>query len=506
MSLPRRNRRQPILESLVVTDVTLETLMALSNSALVTTDSEQRITHFGSGAEATFGYTADEAVGQPATMLVPERLQETYRERLQDFVESTDIVRLATDIPSLHMQRRDGEEFPVEASAVKFDGASGLVVLIPVRDMTAKLNGIQALATMAEIINLSDEGVITLDRNRKITLFNPAAEQIFGYESQQILGQSYDVLVPPAHRVARRKRFGAFQKQSLTTVTLVGDPALPMLRSNGEEFFAELGVATFLDEGEPGTVVRVRDITEKLRTEEMRIQLRAAEESTELKSRLISMVSHELRSPLSAILGFTSLLIEYNEHFSDEERLEQLNIIEDSTRLLQRIVDDLLALSSLEAGMLEIQQEPVPLKPLLDSVLASLDPSRTHNLTVAPKKTGLVVLGDQSRLRQVLSNLIDNATKYSPAGSEIEIRTRKAGNQAQITVLDHGPGVAPNEVASIFEAFYRAPRAGHSAEIKGTGLGLALCRGFVEAHGGKIKAGLPEGGGLAVTFTLPLAP
>jgi signal transduction histidine kinase len=183
----------------------------------------------------------------------------------------------------------------------------------------------------------------------------------------------------------------------------------------------------------------------------------------------------------------------------------QLHVIEDSTRHLQRIVDDLLVLSRLEAGVLDIQREPVPLQGLFDSVLAAFGSVSTHGIIVVPRSTSLIVMGDQSRLRQVLSNLLDNAIKYSPHGGEIEIRCRRSRDGVTITVRDYGPGVPPDEIELIFEAFYRGANATADEAIKSTGLGLAICKGFVEAHGGEIRARLPEGGGLAVAITLPLA-
>ena len=499
-----QERRRQVLESTVVTKTTLEAIMALSDSALVTTDSQHLMTMFGLGAQQTFGYTEDEVVGRSLDILMPDHLRAGYMQRLQEFIDSTDTFSFAEDIPAVRLKRKNGEEFPVEASAVKLSLAGvGPIALIRMRDISARVEGIRSLTTLKAIINLSDEAVITLDQDRRITRFNPAAERMFGYSEGEIIGHSYDDLVPSDERDARRKKIEDFLKPRFTSATVRGNTPLVMVRKNGEKFYAEGGISVFAVDGEPVIVARLTDVSEKLKAEDMRVRLRAAEESAALKSRLISTVSHELRSPLSAILGFTSLLLEYDGQLGDDERRQQLRVIEESTRHLQRIVDDLLVLSRLEGGVLDIDLQPLALQTVFDSILASFRLASGNRIKLVPPDTQLAVLGDRARLRQVLSNLINNAIKYSPPGGEIEIHTKLEHDLVSITVRDHGPGVRPEETELIFESFYRGSNAGTSDEIKSAGLGLAICKGFVEAHGGQIKAELPEDGGLAVTFTLP---
>jgi len=493
-----------LVQALALSEARLAAIIAHSVDAVLMVDSDRRITMFNSGAERMFGYTAKEVMGKRLEQLGPKRFQEDYAARIQGFLESTDDTSRSPVNWPINLQRKTGDEFPAEFDMAKFTVRDTLVATIQLRDVTGRFQLFAAVAATKSLIDLSADAVITVDRRGRITLFNSSAEEIFGFNSSEVLGRPFGILVPPSLRDAYREHLQAFIDSFETVIKMTPDSPMLMLRRNGKEFQSEVGMAKFETQDEPVVAIRLRDVSEKLKAEELRIQLKAAEESAMLKSRLLSAVSHELRSPLSAILGFTSLLMEYEEQISTEERREHLTTIEESSRLLQRLVDDLLSLSSLETGVIEIKTEPVAVKQLFNSAIHSFRRLTSHQLKLVPKASTLVVLGDGSRLREVLSNLIDNAVKYSPGGGEIEIRARRVRESIQITVRDHGPGVPPDKLDVIFDAFYRGGN-GQDDAVSGAGLGLAICRGFVEAQGGTIRASLPAGGGLAVSFTLPLA-
>ena len=495
-------------EALAMSQGRLEGIVSLSDDAIITVDEAQRITLFNPAAERTFGYSQKEVLGKSIELLIPQRLHGRHRRHVADFVESGDETRQMSLSGPITAVRKNGEEFPAESAVARFTLGGEQVLTVRLRDITERVRTDAALAMsqqrLAGMVALSDHAIITVDEAQRITLFNPAAEQTFGYSEAEALRRSFEMLIPRRLRHIHRRHVAEFVRSTDETRSMSLTGPITALRKNGEEFPADSAVAKFAVNGELVLTVRLRDVTEKVKADETRVKLLAAEESSRLKMQLISTVSHELRSPLAAILGFTSLLIDYGDRLAAEERLTQLHVIEDSTRHLQRIVDDLLVLSRLEAGVLDIQREPVPLQGLFDSVLAAFGSVTTHGINVIPRSTGLIVIGDQVRLRQVLSNLLDNAIKYSPHGGEIEIRSRRIRDCVTITVRDYGPGVPPDEIELIFEAFYRGANATADEAIKSTGLGLAICKGFVEAHGGEIRARLPEGGGLAVAITLPL--
>jgi PAS domain S-box-containing protein len=500
----RASDTEPVL---ALSKANFAAVMLACVDAVMTYDAEKRITAFNPGCEQLFGYSAGEAVGRPYHFLIPKRLRPTYVARWDEFAATSGEVYNRTAVDPVIMVAKDGREFPVLLSAAKITVGDSVVLATSMRDLSRPGAGAElalSQAKLAGIVTLSEDAIITVDEAQQITLFNPAAEQIFGYTADEILGQTIEQLIPAHLHGIHRRHVRGFVRSSEESRQMSLTGPITALRKNGEEFPAESAVAKFTLNGEQVLTVRLRDVSEKVKAEDLRVQLLAMEESSRLKMQLISTVSHELRSPLSAILGFTSLLIEYDDRLDDGERLQQLRVIEDSTRHLQRIVDDLLALSRLEAGVLEIQRETVALRPLLESVIAALGPEPTHKVKLMSRLPSIAVVGDQSRLRQVLSNLLDNSIKYSPPGGVIEIRTRKTREGVMITVRDYGPGVPLSETEAIFDAFYRSANAS-ADDARSTGLGLAICKGLVEAHGGEIRATLPDDGGLAVSFTLPLA-
>jgi signal transduction histidine kinase len=232
----------------------------------------------------------------------------------------------------------------------------------------------------------------------------------------------------------------------------------------------------------------------------------AAVEADRLKTELLSTVSHELRTPLAAIKGFTTTMVAYFDRLVREDQLSFLREIDGAADRLHELVENLLRLSRLEAGTLDIRREPLALASVL---VRSLEDARRRFLdrviTLELAGTLPAVRADARRIEQVVANLIDNAVKYSPEGGEVEIRARpSAAGGVEFSVTDHGIGIAAEHLERVFERFYRVDSS-VTAEIGGTGLGLAICRRIVEAHGGAIAAASREGQGSTFTVTLPPA-
>jgi two-component system sensor histidine kinase KdpD len=225
-------------------------------------------------------------------------------------------------------------------------------------------------------------------------------------------------------------------------------------------------------------------------------------ETERLRSSLLSAVSHDLRTPLSVITGASSTLLDSGQSLDAKVRRElAASILEESERL-NRLVANLLDMTRLQAGALEVQKQWQPIEEVIGAALARLSrqlkghPVATHiapDLPFAPL--------DDLLIQQVLVNLLENAARHTPPGTPVEVSARKEGNSVLIEVADRGPGLPPGDPSRLFEKFYRA---GDSASRMGAGLGLAICRGIVELHGGKIQAENRPGGGAAFRFSLPL--
>jgi K+-sensing histidine kinase KdpD len=240
---------------------------------------------------------------------------------------------------------------------------------------------------------------------------------------------------------------------------------------------------------------RVRDQAESAR----RAGLLAEKE--QLRNALLSSVSHDLRTPLAVITGATSALLAERAPTDEPSRRALLETAHNESRRMNRLVGNLLDMARLEAGSLHVRKQLQPLEEVIGSALGHLEDNlRGREVEVDVPVDLPLVAFDSVLIEQVIVNLVENATKYSPAGSPIELSVTLDGPVVTTEVADRGPGVPEGSEAQIFEKFYRVD----DGEGGGVGLGLTICRGIVMAHGGNIWVMAREGGGARFRFTLPL--
>ncbi|MCX7680740.1 MAG: ATP-binding protein [Anaerolineae bacterium] len=234
-------------------------------------------------------------------------------------------------------------------------------------------------------------------------------------------------------------------------------------------------------------------------------ELEVLQEIDRLRSELIANISHELRTPLGLIKVFCTTLLREDIALDPVTQRELLHDIDEETERLERIVDNLLDLSRIEDGRLQLQKQPTNLNPLIEEVVKDMAPEAQptlHRIICDLPSTPLVAIVDPRRIEQVLRNLISNAIKYSPQGGEIVIGGRGDNTQILVWVRDQGIGIPQEDLERIFERFYRVPNE-VTSRVGGAGLGLAVCRGIVEAHGGRIWAESTLHKGSTFYFTLP---
>jgi two-component system sensor histidine kinase KdpD len=240
---------------------------------------------------------------------------------------------------------------------------------------------------------------------------------------------------------------------------------------------------------------------ERARLADEEARARVLEQTNELKSAPLAAVSHDLRTPLAAIKASSSALLDTSVDWGPEARDELLSAIDGETDRLTLMVSNLLDLSRIEGGALRPDKDWHDIGELLaDTQVRLLRQTEDHPLTIEAEPGLPVVSFDYVEIAQVVLNLIGNAAKYSPAGAPILVTARSAGNEIQISVQDRGMGIPPERLPHIFETFYRAHERG---PVAGSGIGLAICKGLVEAHGGRIWAQSRVGEGTTVTFSLP---
>lgn len=240
----------------------------------------------------------------------------------------------------------------------------------------------------------------------------------------------------------------------------------------------------------------------KLREEALKAEV--LRRTDEVKSALLNAVSHDLRTPLSSIIASAGSLLQEDVAWTEEERRDFALAIEEEARRLNRLVGNLLDLSRIEAGTLRPEKRWYDLGTLVADVLGRLRPTTAQHAVVADVADDLPPVPlDYVEIDEVLCNLIENATSYTPLGTEIRVSARCAGDQVEIEVADRGPGIPSEALPHLFEPFYRVRTAG--PQSRGTGLGLAVAKGLVEAHGGRIWAESRPSGGARFVFNLPLS-
>jgi PAS domain S-box-containing protein len=328
----------------------------------------------------------------------------------------------------------------------------------------------------AILSNIAD-GIVAVDREGKVVLWNSAAEAITGVPAAEALGRT------PQQVLGR-------DLESLSGVR--GNRLVSILRG-GEEVWLSLTEAIMRDPAGivAGRIYAFRDISADRLVEQM-------------KSDFVSTVSQELRRPLTSIYGFAETLLRRDVAFEEEERRLFLGYITSESQRLTEIVDRLLSVARLDTGDLQVDVVPTDVGSVVSEVVASaegaVDEGR-HRLVLEVPEDPLHAEADPERLRQVLGHLIENAVKFSPEGGTVTVAARRRNGAVEVSVSDEGVGIPPGERERIFRKFYRGEASGRG----GTGLGLFIVQGLVEAMGGTISVESTEGAGSSFSIELPLA-
>jgi PAS domain S-box-containing protein len=337
------------------------------------------------------------------------------------------------------------------------------------------------------------DGVVVADSQGKVILFNAAAQEILGMSREEIAGR-------PIYELSGLYGAGGDTWLALTKEWAQALPAKDESTSFESQFKTEekvisVHMAPVLMKDEfLGTVSVFRDITREVAVDRM-------------KSELISIVSHQLRTPMTSIKGYTDLLYLETVGEINEAQRRFLSIIKSNADRLALLANDLLDISRIETGRIRFNLEFIHISTISDEVAASLR-GQTEEKGLSLKleiPEGLPPLyGDRDRVTQILTNLIDNARHYTPAGGQITVSAQVRGNFLQVNVADTGIGIDTKDQKKIFDRFYRVDHP-LVQEVAGTGLGLSIVRSFVEMHGGKIWVESEPGQGSTFSFTLPLA-
>ena len=341
------------------------------------------------------------------------------------------------------------------------------------------------------LLDSAADGILILSPEHTITRCNPAFAHFLGVTPQRLIGKSHeDVVVLLRHgdnMTLEQAEAGGWPLTPKATLYVEGD----LKRSEGVPLPVGITYAplTSPEGGLVNIIATVRDIT----------RFREAEE---IKSTFISVISHELKTPVALIKGYVGTLRREDASWDREIIEDSLKVIEEEADRLTTLIENLLDASRLQAGGIKINLCDIDLKNLAEHVAERFRTQTSHHkLSVDFSADFPIIVGDEERLGQVFSNLISNAIKYSPSGGEIRIAGQVRSDAVIVCITDQGPGVAPEDMPHIFDRFYRSQDA--TRTTKGAGLGLYLARAVVEAHGGRIWVEPQSGAGARICFSLP---
>jgi PAS domain S-box-containing protein len=478
----------------------LAAIVDSSFDAIISKTLDGQITSWNAAAERIYGYSAAETIGQSIEIIVPEDRRAELRsihERLRrgERVPPFETVRLT----------RDGRRIGVQLTMSPIIGAEGQIVGAAGigHDITQRQQAELALrereAKFRAVIQAAADGIIIIDPQGVIQVFNPASERIFGYCPDEVIGRKMEMLVPQSqadHHDQNLRR----ARRSDEPPTIMVARELEGLRKDGVTVPLELSIREARHDGTTVFVGIVRDITERKRAD--RERQRALDElarSNQDLQQFADIVSHDLQEPLRMVSSYCELLRRRYRGQLDDDANQFIDFAIDGAQRMQLLIQDLLAYSRVGSRA---------------SAFGSTDANRSFELALANLQEGIaesqarisadplpIVFADEVQLVQIFQNLLSNAIKYRRGERpEIQVKVESRGAMWAFAVTDNGIGVKPQFARTIFEIFKRL----HSRkEYPGTGIGLAICKRIVERHGGEIWLDCEYRDGARICFTLP---
>jgi len=373
-------------------------------------------------------------------------------------------------------------------------------------DITERKKAEQALRESEEklerIFQAVPEGIVISTLDGVIIGANRALVKMHGYKSkEEIIGKKAADFVAEKERESVKQ----FVRDTLEKGVIMNLSAT-LLKKDGTEFPGEYSNAVLKDAaGNPVGIVSVSaDVTARMQAKEEHQKNIEYRELDRLKTNLLSTISHELRTPLASIKGYASMLLLYSRRLDVKQKNESIQAIDRATDRLTELIDHLLDMSRLDAGLLKLTLQPVKIPEILTAAVKEAKlraPGYDFNLDI--KEGAPDAAADVRRLRQIIDNILDNAVKYSPEGTEITMRLEIKPQELLISITDQGRGIPESEYKQIFERMYRIEQR-LKKDPGGLGLGLSLCKALVEAHGGRIWVESKIGKGSTFYFTIPL--
>ena len=376
-----------------------------------------------------------------------------------------------------------------------------------------------------KLLHAAPDAILEVNQEGRITLLNEAVERMFGYSRDELLGLSVDHLVPAAMRGGHAQHRDAYANRPKTRPMGTG-LELQGQRKDGSLFPVEISLSPNWIEGSLHVIASVRDITERkavedririlreqytaeltIKNEQLEARNREVEHANRQKNEFLASMSHELRTPLHTIIGFSELLTEQLEGPLGEKQQRFVGHILQDARHLLELINEILDISKIESGRLELKRESFDFSQVVEEVLTGIrHQAATRNIVLENQNRFQSSLyADRLRVKEILYNLLSNAVKFTPEGGRVWVEAFSQGDTLHVAVCDTGIGIPEKEHPSIFEKFYQVGDT-RGGVREGTGLGLPITKHLVELHGGSISVESRPGEGSSFRLTFPLRP
>ncbi|HLJ32743.1 MAG TPA: PAS domain S-box protein, partial [Ktedonobacteraceae bacterium] len=444
------------------------TILDTITESIIVTDLTGTITYWNKGAHVLFGYTREEAIGKTPALLYPDRDEHQLAHDLQQVLDGQDYVG------EWMGRRKDATTVWVAIKTTLLRNSAGEVVgfLGVAADITARKEAEEIRRRLAAIVESSDDAIVGKTLNGIITSWNTAAERLFGYSAGEAIGKHITLIIPAELYQEEEEIIGKLRQgiriQHYETVRL---------RKDGTRIEVSLSISPVRDDGGKiiGAAKIARDISER-REQERR------------KDEFIGMASHELKTPVTSLKGFTQLLQRRFLKHNDKEAVRFLARMDAQIDRLTTLIGDMLDLSKMQSSQLAYRMERFHLAELVEEIVENVqETTQTHHLLLE-KTVEVQIYGDRDRIGQVLINLLTNAIKYSPAAERIIVRMAIQEETVVVSVQDFGIGISESYHESIFQRFYQVNEPAEKT-YPGLGIGLYIARQIIEKHQGRLWVG-----------------
>jgi len=483
----------------------LSSIVEFSDDAIISKNLDGIILSWNLGAERIFGYKAEEAIGKPITLIIPEERWHEEPEIIRQIAAGKSLEHYETV-----RQRKDGTLLDISVTVSPMRDEQGKVIGASkiARDVTAQKAAEQEIRFQAHLLNAVEQAVIATDLAGKVIYWNNFAESLYGWSAAEAVGSNIFDLTPAIESKDRAAEIFATLKNGHSWT---GE--LTLRRRDGSTFPAMITDSPITnDSGELMGIVGVSvDITDEKIAEQERQRLlaleqnarEAAEAANRVKDEFLATLSHELRNPLNVVIGYAEILRRSAQSHDSAFVAKAAEVIRRNALAQSQLVSDLLDLSRLQMGKLAINRQPVSLTMIITDAIETVRTeadAKQIQLNLKNIDETILVTGDPVRLGQIAWNLLNNAVKFTPEGGAITVSLHRDEQSACLAIEDSGQGIEPTFLPHVFEIFRQAD--GSSARKQGgLGIGLALVKQLAELHNGQVKAE-SKGVGLGAKFTV----